>query len=299
MAIPDFQTIMLPLLQYLGDGREHSNKEIHDHLARHFQLTPEEINTYYPTGNAKIFYHRITWAKFHLKKAGLVNVERKGFARITQSGIDLLKENLDKINLRLLSRYIDLDDLRGLKKEKDDKIIDEKTKTPEEYFETGYRLATESLVAELIEKIKNCSPEFFEKLVLDLLLAMGYGGSRQEAAQVLGRSGDEGIDGLINEDKLGLDSIYIQAKRWDMVIGRPEIQKFAGALEGKRAKKGVFITTSTFSKEARDYVRRIEKRIVLIDGETLARLMIEHDVGVTRIRSYDLKRVDSDYFSED
>lgn len=296
MAIPDFQTIMLPLLQFLSDGQEHSNKEIHDHLAQYFQLTPEEINMYYPTGNAKIFYDRITWAKSYLKKAGLVTYERRGFAQITPSGIDLLKENINKINLKLLSSY---EDSKGGKGNKQKEIIDEEGKTPEEYFEIGYKLVTASLIEELIKKIKNCSPEFFEKLVLDLLLAMGYGGSRQEAAQVLGRSGDEGIDGLINEDKLGLDSIYIQAKHWDTVVGRPEIQKFAGALEGKRAKKGIFITTSSFSKDAQDYVKKIEKKIVLIDGQYLARLMIDHDIGVTKVRSYDLKRLDSDYFTED
>jgi restriction system protein len=150
-----------------------------------------------------------------------------------------------------------------------------------------------------LQKIKECPPKFFERLVIDLLLAMGYGGSRQEAGKIIGASGDGGIDGIINEDKLGLDSIYVQAKRWEGTVGRPDIQRFAGALQGKRARKGVFITTSSFTKEAFDYVSRIDSKIILIDGENLAKLMIEHNIGTAKVNSYEIKKIDSDYFVDE
>ncbi|MBM4288060.1 MAG: restriction endonuclease [Deltaproteobacteria bacterium] len=284
MAIPDFQTIMLPLLEILGDQKEKSNQELHDRLADVFKLTLDEVNQFYPTGNAKIFYDRISWSKTYLKKALLISSPKRGVVKITNRGLDVLKSTPDKIDLKYLMGIVT-------------PAIDEKT--PEEYIEYGYKTIVDTLSKDLLEKIKECPPAFFEKLVIDLLLAMGYGGSKQEAGKIIGKSGDAGIDGIINEDKLGLDSIYVQAKRWEGSVSRPEIQRFAGALAGKRAKKGIFITTSSFTKEAVEYVSMIESRIILIDGEYLAKLMIDHDIGVTKIRSYDLKRIDSDYFIED
>lgn len=298
MAIPDFQSIMLPLLQFLGDQKERSNQEINDELVQHFSLTPEEVNEFYPTGNGKIFYDRISWAKSYMKKALLITSSRRGYSKITERGLEVLKTKPREINIKYLRNFAEFNEFIDNKSKKIDKKPPDE-KTPEEYIEYGYQNIFNSLSRDLLDKIKECPPAFFEKLVIDLLLAMGYGGSRQEAGKIVGKSGDGGIDGVINEDKLGLDSIYIQAKRWEGTVSRPTLQQFAGALAGKKAKKGIFITTSSFTKEAMDYVSTIDSRIILIDGEYLTKLMIDHDIGVTKIRSYDLKRVDSDYFIED
>jgi restriction system protein len=171
--------------------------------------------------------------------------------------------------------------------------------TPQEHIEFGYQQIRVDLAADLLARMKTCPPHFFERLVIDLLLAMGYGGSLQDAGKAVGKSGDGGIDGIIKEDRLGLDAIYIQAKRWENVVGRPEVQKFAGALQGQRARKGIFITTSSFTKEAEAFAASIDSKIVLLGGEELAALMIDHDIGVTEIASYAMKRVDTDYFTEE
>ncbi len=303
MAIPDFQSIMLPLLKYLGDQKERSNQEIVDSLAKEFNLSEEELTQVLPSGSQKVFSNRVAWAKAHLKHALLINSPRRGYSIITERGLEVLTENIDKITIKYLQHYPEFIWFR--KKKSIDDLSSEKSdiptddKTPEEYLEYGFKSIIDDLSKNLLKTIKECSPSFFEKLVVELLLAMGYGGSRQEAGKVVGKSGDGGIDGIINEDKLGLDSIYIQAKRWDAVIGRPEIQRFAGALDGKRAKKGIFITTSSFTPDAHEYVSMIDKRIILIDGDYLTKLMIDHDIGVTKIRSYEIKRIDSDYFIDD
>jgi restriction system protein len=178
-------------------------------------------------------------------------------------------------------------------------VEEEKEKTPEELLETAYQQINDQLASDLLKQIKALLPALFEKIVVDLLVGMGYGGTIRDAGQAIGKSGDEGIDGVIKEDRLGLDAIYLQAKKWENTVGRPEIQKFAGALQGQRAKKGIFITTSYFSKEAYDYISRIDTKIVLIDGEQLARLMIDHNIGVTPISKYEIKKMDSDYFSDE
>jgi restriction system protein len=302
MPIPDFQSIMLPLLKLLSDQRERSNQEINIELANTFQLTNDEINQFLPSGIQKTFTNRIGWAKSYLKQALLISSPKRGYSLITDRGLTVLQENPYNINIKYLERFPEILEFRkkstgrGSSIPPDDPIGG---KTPEEYLEYGFQTILDDLSKALLQKIKECPPSFFEKLVIDLLLAMGYGGSRQEAGKVVGKGGDGGIDGIINEDKLGLDSIYIQAKRWEGSVSRPEIQKFAGALLGKTAKKGIFITTSSFTKEALEYASKIDSRIILIDGEYLAKLMIDHDIGVTKIRSYDLKRIDSDYFIED
>lgn len=306
MAIPDFQTIMLPLLRHLEDGRERGNQESLDDLARQFALTEEERAKLLPSGLARLFTNRVAWAKTHLKMAGLIDSPRRGFYRITPRGREVLKSNPARVDLRLLKTFPEYQEFRSTKRETAldgpsagaDALKGQDELTPEEQIEYGFQKIREDLAAELLRRIKEASPAFFERVVVELLVAMGYGGSRQDAGSTVGRSGDGGVDGVIKEDRLGLDVIYVQAKRWDTTVGRPEIQKFAGALQGQRAKKGVFITTSDFSREAEDYAARIDTRIVLIGGATLAKLMIDNGIGVASVASYAVKRIDSDYFEE-
>jgi len=300
VAIPDFQTIMRPLLEHLADGAVKSTRETIDVLSKHFQLTNEEIAELLPSGQQSVFTNRIAWAKAYLKKAGFLESPSRGLYKVTPRGLEALAQSNQQINSKYLKQFEEYNygnsGNNNAKKKDAQKPSD--TLTPSEHIEISYQRIREDLEDELLAKIKESSPAFFERLVVELLVAMGYGGSRKDAGQTIGRSGDGGIDGVIKEDRLGLDAIYIQAKRWDSVVGRPEIQKFAGALQGQRAKKGVFITTSGFSKEASDYVSMIENRIVLIDGKQLTGLMIDFDVGVSKIASYDVKRIDSDYFEE-
>jgi restriction system protein len=301
MPIPDYQAIMLPLLKFAGDKQEHSLREATNVLADYFKLTEKEKNELLPSGGEGRFYNRVSWARTYLKKADLVNYPRRGFFSITLRGIKLLSEHPENINAKFLEKYEEFIQFIEIKNKKNSDKSSEKEilETPEEILESAHQKLQENLSLEILESIKKCSPYFFESLVVDLLVSMGYGGSRKEAGQAVGKSGDEGIDGIINEDRLGLDVIYIQAKRWDNVVGRPEIQKFAGALQGQRAKKGIFITTSDFSQGVIDYVARIDSKIILINGNRLTELMIEHNVGVTPIAKYEVKRIDSDYFIED
>ena len=302
MPIPDFQSIMLPFLKFLADKNEKSNQEIHDGLTDLFKLSQEEVNQLLPSGTQKIFYNRVAWAKTYLSNARLITSPKRGYSEITERGLEVLKSNPERIDIRYLRQFPEFIKFKfgsvAMPAPEPTEAIPE-IKTPEELIDDGFQSIIDKLSKELLHKIKECPPAFFEKLVIDLLLAMGYGGSRQEAGKVVGKSRDGGIDGIINEDKLGLDSIYIQAKRWEGNVSSPEIQKFAGALLGKKAKKGIFITSSAFTKEAIEFVSKIDSRIILIDGEYLAKLMIDHDIGVTKIRSYDLKRIDTDYFIED
>jgi restriction system protein len=238
----------------------------------------------------------------YLKKAGLLESTRRGYFRITSRGLELLKQNPQTINVKSLRQYPEFVQFHKGKNSAEPKVVqapqERDERTPGEAIEAAYKVIRDGLAAELLEQIMRSSPSFFEDLVLDLLVKMGYGGTRRDAAKAVGKSGDEGIDGIINEDRLGLDVIYIQAKRWEGTVSRPEIQKFVGALQGQRAKRGIFITTSSFSKGAIEYVSMLESKVVLIDGETLADLMIDNDVGVSRIATYEIKRVDSDYFNE-
>jgi len=300
VAIPDFQTIMRPLLEHLADGKIASNRETIDALSRYFKLTDEELSELLPSGQQSVFMNRIAWAKSHLKNALLLESPSRGHYKITPRGLQALAQNNQLINLKYLKQFEEYsygNPANGHTKEKDEQKPSD-TLTPSEYIEIGYQRIREEIEDELLSKIKESSPVFFERLVVELLVAMGYGGSRKDAGQTIGRSGDGGIDGVIKEDRLGLDAIYIQAKRWEGVVGRPEIQKFAGALQGQRAKKGVFITTSSFTKEAIEYVTMIDNKIVLMGGKELTGLMIDYDVGVSKIASYDVKRIDLDYFEE-
>ncbi|MBV5261176.1 restriction endonuclease [Synechococcus moorigangaii CMS01] len=303
MTIPDYQAIMLPLLKFVGDQKEHSLRETIEVLAEHFQLTEQDRKKLLPSGQQPVFENRVGWSRTHLKKAGLVIYTRRGYFQITDAGQQLLAQNPSEINSKSLlgfPEYIKFVSGNHLKTNSIDRetIAPPEPQTPEEILEEKFRQIQQSLALEILDIVKSCSPSFFESLVIDLLLAMGYGGSRKEAGQVVGKTGDGGIDGIINEDRLGLDVIYIQAKRWEGVVGRPEIQKFVGALQGKRAKKGIFITTSDFTREATEFSKLIESRIILINGESLAQLMIEHNVGTHTSKIYQIKKIDSDYFTE-
>jgi len=303
MAIPDYQTLMLPVLETLRDQNVWRNRDVIETLVNTFSLSDEEKKHLLPSGKQATFDNRVMWAQTYLRKAGLIESVKRGYSKITQQGVDIVCKAPNRIDVNYLMQFPDFQEFRANKRETlqhgEKEIADEIADTPQEFIESGFQKIQSALESELLDRIKACSPEFFERLVLQLLLAMGYGGSREEAGQRIGGSGDGGVDGVINEDKLGLDVIYIQAKRWDnSTVGRPEIQKFVGALQGKRAKKGVFITTSYFSSDARDYVSHINDRVVLIDGEQLAQFMIAHNVGVSTVETYEIKKIDSDYFEE-
>ncbi|MCQ1536497.1 restriction endonuclease [Methanosarcina sp. KYL-1] len=300
MGIPDYQSVMLPLLKYAGDGKEHRVRDAIEQLAEEFRLSEEEKKELLPSGQQAIFKNRVGWARTYLKKAGLLDSGKKGYFSITQKGLKALKENPASIDVNFLKRYGEFNEFYNKGKqpeivESDSGKIDQLD--PEEALELAYQKLHNELVSEILTTVKKCSPAFFESLVIDILTKMGYGGSRADAGKAVGKSHDGGIDGIIKEDRLGLDVIYIQAKRWEGTVTRPEIQKFAGALIGNKAKKGVFITTSGFSKEAVDYAT-FTGNIVLIDGEMLSRLMVEYDVGVSKVKSYEVKKMDMDYFED-
>lgn len=302
MAIPDFQTIMLPLVQFASDDKEHSLREAIDYLANYFQLTKEERKELLPSGRQATFDNRVGWSRTHLAKAGLLNSTRRGYFEITQLGKQILEQKPDVINMAFLKRYPDyIEFIRPSTQDEKTAVSDETdaSQTPEEAIESAYQRVREELAKEILATIKSCSPAFFERLVIDLLVQMGYGGTRKDAGEAIGGSGDGGIDGIIKEDRLGLDIVYIQAKRWENTVSRPEIQKFAGALQGQRARKGIFITTANFSDGAKQYVSFIDSKIVLIDGNMLAQLMIDYNIGVTPFATYEMKRLDSDYFVEE
>lgn len=299
MSIPDFQSIMRPLLVLVADSQEHAIRDVIVRLADQFELTEDERQHLLPSGRQAQFDNRVGWAKTHLTKAGLLESTRRGYFRITELGIISLEKHPERIDMSVLRNFESYRQfLAPQKSDKEPAIADEPTdnQTPEEVILIAYQQLRTGLVDELLDIVKGSSPAFFERLVVDLLLAMGYGGTREDAGKTIGRSGDEGIDGVINEDRLGLDVVYIQAKKWENTITRPEVQKFAGALQGKRARKGVFITTSRFSQGALEFADFIDSRIVLIDGQMLAGLMIDHNVGVSRAEIYEIKQIDSDYF---
>jgi restriction system protein len=299
MPIPDFQAITLPLLQLLKDGESHDISELRPKIAAYFKLTDEELNELLPKGGTR-FGNRFGWARTHLKMAGLINYERSGVYRITDRGKQVLLQSPTKLDVRFLDQFpehLEFRTRKGTPLPKPESALS--ALTPQERLEQEYETLRGALSQDILERIGVASPGFFERLVVQLLVAMGYGGSDPEAGKTIGKSGDDGIDGTINEDKLGLDIIYIQAKRWKGVVGRPVVQAFAGSLEGNRAQKGVMITTSQFSADAREFVKRIGKKIVLIDGEMLSQLMIDYGVGVTIEHTYAVNRIDSDYFSEE
>jgi len=306
MPIPDFQSIFLPLLKLCADGKEHTKQEWMSALANQFGLTEEELATKLPSGKVGKFNHRVSWARSYLKQAGLIEIVARGVYKITARGQQVLAENPLLLDIKYLRRFPEfVAFMKG--NQKDENKFDGLTaesamigsETPDELLTGGYKQLREALATELLERIKTITPARFEELVVELLLKMGYGGTQEDAGKVVGKSGDGGIDGIINEDRLGLDVIYIQAKRWESDVGRPEIQKFVGALAGHKANKGVFITSSGYTKEARSFVTQINNKIVLIDGVMMAELMIDYDLGVSTKEVYTVKRLDTDYFEED
>ncbi|MGM0614101.1 MAG: restriction endonuclease [Pseudomonadota bacterium] len=311
MAIPDFQTLMRPVLEFAGAADERAMKETHPALADLFNLTEEERDQLLPSGRVRLFHNRVAWAVTHLKKAGMLEPRRRGVYAITEKGRVALKQAPERVTLNYLMQFENYREFRNKSNLPETTTFDgcdsqssslikpddqDEGQTPEEVLGSAWTAIRDNLEMDLLDQMKQVSPSFFEQVVVDVLVAMGYGGERSDAARSVGQSGDGGIDGIIDEDPLGLDVIYLQAKRWENVVGRPEIQKFAGALQGRRAKKGVFITTSHFTREAREYADMIENRIILIDGRRLARLMIDHDVGVSPVEHYVIKRLDTDYF---
>lgn len=306
MAIPDYQTLMLPVLQLASDGKEHKFSQAVEMLANKFGLTTEERIELLPSGSQAVFNNRVGWARSYLKQAGLLTSPKRGFFTITEKGTELLATNPTRIDTSILEQYPEFIEFKNRRKDKaegeseiEPAFEQESTLTPEDALAAAYNKLRSALESEILSAVKEASPSFFERVVVDLLVKMGYGGNRQDAGRALGKSGDGGIDGIINEDRLGLDVIYIQAKRWEGVVGRPEIQKFAGALQGQRARKGVFIATSSFTKEAKEYASVIDSKIILIDGEHLSKLMAEHNVGVSTVGQYEVKKLDSDYFDNE
>ena len=297
MAIPSFQEITLPLLGIAADGEVHSLAEARKTLAAHFRLTEAEEAELLPSGRQGRFANRVAWAKVYLERAGVLASPGRGQFQITPRGREILANPPGIIDIRYLERFPDFRDFRFRARaqtaEPGESIEPD---TPEETLETAYQSIRARLASELLERVKAASPRFFEQMVVELLLRMGYG--RAGGGEAIGKSGDEGIDGVIAEDRLGLEMVYLQAKRWEGTVSRPEIQKFVGALHGKRARKGVFITTGTFSAEATSYVKTIDPRIALIDGAQLAQLMIDFNVGVTPSQAYEVKKIDSDYFED-
>ncbi len=306
--IPDFQTLMLPLMQILSDKKEHYTPNLLQIICEKFKMTDDEREELLPSGKQKIINNRVTWARIYLQKAKLMESPRRSVFKITEDGLKVLSTNPKRIDIKLLKTIPAFQEWQvtfAYQSKKGSTGTPQATeevdteKTPEELLDYSYAKLRDELATELIAKIKSCSPGFFERLVIDLLLKMGYGGSLKDAGKATRLTNDEGIDGTIKEDKLGLDFIYIQAKRWDtQAVGRPDIQSFVGALDGQRATKGIFITTSRFAESAKDYVKTITKKVILIDGKELAELMIEYNVGLATNINYEVKKIDNDYFEE-
>ena len=303
MSIPDFQSFFLPLLKFSADGETHNSQEAYDAMANYFALNDADLSELLPSGKQTTFKNRVAWAKVYLAKALLLESPKRGAFRISERGKALLKAGPAALRVKDLKQYPEFADFHkpGAKADNHDECSsgEDRTSTPEEIFESAYQELRNSLATELLASVAKNTPEFFEQLVVRLLVKMGYGGSIKDAGQAMGRSGDEGIDGIIKEDKLGLDVIYLQAKRWQGTVGRPEIQKFVGALHGQRAKKGVFITTGIFTREAELYVSTIDPKVVLIDGSRLVELMIDYNLGVSIVDTYEIKKIDSDFFVEE
>ena len=304
--LPKYEELMLPLLKYLSDGKEHGLSETHDFLAEQFNLTEKELRELLPSGKQTIFRNRLGWARTYMKKAGLLTSTKLAHFKISDEGLALLKEKPSDINSKFLTRYDGFVKFKSSRKSKENSssqksalLNSDPEQTPEESLEYSYQQLNTELSKEVLDIVKSCSPAFFEKLVVDLLIAMGYGGSRKDAGQAMGKSGDGGIDGIIKEDKLGLDVIYLQAKRWEKAVPVKEIRDFTGALASKKAKKGIFITTSSFPNSVYDFVSKVEYKIILIDGDRLSDLMIEHSVGLSTVNTYCVKTIDTDYFEEE
>jgi len=303
VAIPDFQSLMLPLIEALADGQERTVRQLTDLLADRFGLTEVERDQLLPSGQQGIFSNRVAWSKTHLKYAGLLENPTRGRVRISELGRKVLADKPQQINIKFLKRFPAYCEFTGKTETKPEEMVPEVAafedrRTPLELIDAAYQSLALATSEEMLSRLRTSSPAFFEGIVVKLLVAMGYGGVAGQGT-VTGRSGDGGIDGVISQDKLGLDVVCIQAKRWEGTVGRPIIQGFVGSMDYIRAKKGVIMTTSSFTKDGLDFVDRIEgKKVVLIDGVRLVDLMIEHDLGVTTTKIYTLREVSNDFFDE-
>jgi len=300
MSIPDYQTLLLPLLKLIAQKGTLNRRDAVQLISDDLKLNESERHELLPSGRVTVIRSRVGWARTYLRKAGLIDYPRRGVAEITERGKQVLSESPEKIDVQYLQQFPEFLDFRdtNLPEKESIPIISFEQGTPEEVLEGAYSQLKNEVLGELLNKTKSSTPEFFEELVVNVMVQMGYGGSLQDAGRAIGRSGDEGIDGIIKEDRLGLDVIYLQAKKWEGNVGRPEIQKFAGALQGKRAKKGILITTSDFTPEAKEYVKNIDATIILLSGRQLVELMWEHDIGLSNVSTYMVKKLDVDYFSE-
>jgi len=283
----------------LTSGEVFSNADVINQISDEFGLTAEQRAELLPSGKQTIIKNRIGWAITYLKKAGLLQSPKRAHIQITELGQSVLAENPEKINVRFLKQFESFREFHTVKPKTNDSVEEINQAlpdTPDEQLQQAYQSLNQSLAEEVLENVKQVTPQAFEQLVVDLMIAMGYGGARKEAGQATQLTGDDGIDGIINEDKLGLDSIYLQAKRWENTVHRPEIDKFIGSLTRQGATKGVFITTSNFSQGAKDSVNGLNLSVVLVDGQQLAELMIEYNLGVSIKETYQVKTLDSDYF---
>jgi len=303
MAIPDFQTVMRPVLAAVAEGSSLTLNQLREHVTEAFQLTEAERQEMLPSGRQTIINNRIGWARTYLNKAGLLSIPAKGLVQITERGREALLNGPERITVSWLKRYPEFAEFHSARPTQADvpmaQAEPEDATTPDEQLNQAHQELMQSLADELLTQVRAASPTFFEQLVVDLMLAMGYGGSRKEAGRATQQTNDDGIDGIIKEDKLGLDVIYLQAKRWSNTVHRPEIDKFIGALTRQRARKGVFITTSDFSAGAREAAMGLDIKVVLIDGQELARLMVENNLGCSVKQVFEVKQLDSDYFVED
>ena len=302
MPIPNYQTLMLPVLSCLADGEVHKIRDIYPLMASEFNLTEEEAHQLLPSGKTTTIKNRVAWARTYLRKACLLTAPSRGLVQITDRGKQILSQRPECIDNTFLMQFEEFREFRNAGNlPQDSSPINEISEiTPEERLEQAHKELNAEIASELLDAIKLTTPQFFEQLVVDLMQSMGYGGWSAYSGSATQYGADGGIDGVINDDPLGLETIYLQAKRYkEATIGRPDIQSFAGALDMKRAKKGVFITASQFSREAIEYVGMIDKKIVLIDGSQLADLMIKYNLGVTLKETYYIKALDTDYFSED
>lgn len=303
MTVPGYQEFMYPFLKQLENGNEFKLQDLYVKLANHFALTADDISEKIPSGKQTILVNRVGWTRTYLYKAGLIDVVRRAVFRITEEGLRVLQDpNITRIDRKFLIKYEKFNDFitnNSTDLEMSDAIANGE-KTPLELVEVNFNLIKSEMKDVLLAKILECSPFFFERLIVDLIIAMGYGGSASDAGQAIGKTGDEGIDGIIKEDVLGLDMIYLQAKRWKIgsTVSRPDIQGFVGSLVGKKAAKGIFITTAKFSDGARKYADSIDKRVILIDGNQLTDLMFAYNVGVSNEQTYTIKRIDLDFFEE-
>ena len=304
VSVPPVHQLLLPLLEASKDGQPRKISELAPALGKRLNLTEADLREVLPKTGWPRFENRLYWARLYLKQAGLLELVGRGHFRITDQGRQVLAERPQTVDIAYLERFPAFREFQGRSRRTKGTTSEPRESgaaaavSPDEMLATAWQGLRLHLAQELLDRMRAVAPGFFEKLVLDVLVAMGYGGSRQDAALAVGGVRDGGIDGLIKEDRLGLDTIYVQAKRWNGVVGRPQVQAFAGSLDAHHARKGVFITTSSFTEDARQFAAGIEKRIALIDGLTLANLMIEHGVGVTTQETYEVRKVDLDYFEE-